>query len=417
MTDKPQPPRIEEAPGLVWRKRKSGWVATWQARSDLIRAGFSPQTSRLWLGTDPTAIESAHIATQCRRLQSEMLAFGREKEFVYDRPLLTLRDLINKYQTDKDSSYHKKRYATRKNHDATLRRIVTKHGDHPIQDIKARLLLAWHAEWSGNGQKIPVAHSFIAQLRTLFGFGATILEDPECERLCAVLHKMRFPMPPARSERLTAEMAIAHRVKSHYRGWDSMALAQALQFELMLRQKDVIGEWVPVSEPGISAIVGPKGKWITGLRWEEIDENLILRHNTSKRRKDIEVDLKLAPMVMEELAIYFRTPIASLTRAHFPASGAVIICEVTALPYLTTEFRRKWRVVADLAGIPKAVKNMDSRAGAISEATDAGADLEHVRHAATHSDIGMTQRYSRGSVEKVAGVMVTRTAHRNRPKT
>ncbi len=74
-------------------------------------------------------------------------------------------------------------------------------------------------------------------------------------------------------------------------------------------------------------------------------------------------------------------------------------------------------VVAELAGIPRTVRNMDSRAGAISEATDAGADLEHVRHAATQSDIAMTQRYSRGSVEKVAGVMAQRTAHRNKPKT
>lgn len=63
-------------------------------------------------------------------------------------------------------------------------------------------------------------------------------------------------------------------------------------------------------------------------------------------------------------------------------------------------------------GIPDDVKNMDSRAGAISEATDAGADLEHVRHAATHSDIGMTQKYSRGSADKVAGVQRKRTEHR-----
>jgi site-specific recombinase XerD len=196
-----------------------------------------------------------------------------------------------------------------------------------------------------------------------------------------------------------------------------MALAQALQFELMLRQKDVIGEWVPLKEPGISATVGPKGKWISGLRWEEIDQNLILRHTTSKRGKDIEVDLKLAPMVLEELALLTKTPIVQLTRTALPVTGPVILCEVTGWPYTTAEFRRKWRIVANEAGIPKEVRSMDSRAGAISEATDAGADLEHVRHAATHSDIAMTQRYSRGSTDKVAGVSRLRVAHRNKPKT
>ena len=79
-----------------------------------------------------------------------------------------------------------------------------------------------------------------------------------------------------------------------------------------------------------------------------------------------------------------------------------------------------WRLLRefiDKAGVPKNVKNMDSRAGGITEATDAGAELEHVRHAATHGDISMTQRYSRGSVEKVAEVMKRRTAHRNKTRT
>lgn len=60
---------------------------------------------------------------------------------------------------------------------------------------------------------------------------------------------------------------------------------------------------------------------------------------------------------------------------------------------------------------------MDSRAGAISEATDAGAELEHVRHAATHSDIAMTQKYSRGSEEKIAEVQRLRVEQRNKTGT
>jgi hypothetical protein len=110
-------------------------------------------------------------------------------------------------------------------------------------------------------------------------------------------------------------------------------------------------------------------------------------------------------------------PIDKLTRDDLPASGPVIECELTSYPWSTSEFRRKWRILATTAGIPTTVRNMDSRAGAISEATDAGADLEHVRHAATHSNIGMTQRYSRGSVDKVAGVSKQRVAHRNKAKT
>jgi integrase len=184
---------------------------------------------------------------------------------------------------------------------------------------------------------------------------------------------------------------------------------------------DVIGEWVPVKEPGVSDVIQTKKfkgqkktkKWITGLRWEKIDENLILRHVTSKRNKKIEIDLKLAPMVMEEFQIMF----GSTDRAAMPASGPVILCEINAWPYYNTEFRRKWRKVATEAGVPKHVKNMDTRSGAITEAAAAGADMEKVRKAATHSNVAQTQNYSRDDAKATAEVMALRVARRNKPAT
>jgi len=268
-------------------------------------------------------------------------------------------------------------------------------------------MLAWHKDWSDDGKKLAIAHAVIGQFRVLFGFGATILEDPECERLCGIMSKMRFPMSKPRSERMTAEQADAIRMKAHEFGWHSIAVAQAFQFELMLRQKDVIGEWVPLKEPGLSLVVARGQKWISGITWNEIDQNLVMKHTTSKRQKEITVDLKIAPMILDEFA--FMGPRKD--------SGPLIICEVTGLPYTTAEFRRKWRIVATAAGVPKEVFNMDSRAGGITEASDAGADMEHIRHAATHSDIAMTQKYSRGSTEKVANVMRIRAESRNKPKT
>lgn len=205
-----------------------------------------------------------------------------------------MKKLVKQYQTDRDSGYHKLRYHVRISHDQMLRRIVAKHGRDRLRSVKARTLLSWHKDWSGNGQKLAMGHAFIGQLRTLFAFGATILEDRECERLCAILHKMRFPTPKPRTERLTTEQAIAVRAWAHKLLWSSIAIAQAFQFELMLRQKDVIGEWVPLIEPGVSAILRGDLKWLMGLLWSEIDDNFILRHNTSKLGKDLEVDLRLA---------------------------------------------------------------------------------------------------------------------------
>lgn len=407
MSDKP---KIEDAPGLVWRSRKDGWVATWQARSDLVGLGFLPQTARLWAGTELTAQEAAHIAQQCRRLQSEMLSFSRMGGFVHPKKDLTIRDLVNAYQTDKSSRFHKRRWATRKNNVGTLRNIVEKHGTVALKDIRFRDLTLWHDEWSAGGAKLAMGHHVMGLLRSMVGFGMAMLEDPECERLCTIMPKLRLETGnQPREEALSYEQAEAIIQKAHESNFHSMALAQALQFDCMFRQMDIIGQWVPMTEPLITDVVNRKrGKWSRGIRWEEIDQNWILRHVTSKKNKKIEIDMKLAPLAKRELDLQ----IARLgTR---PPKGPIIVYEGSGVPWVPSEFRRKWRAMARAAGVPDEVRNMDSRAGAISEATEAGAELEHVKHAATHSNINMTERYARSKNKKIANVQRIRIAARNR---
>jgi hypothetical protein len=403
-------PRFHDAPGLAIRPMSEGWEARWQCRTDLAARGFTPKSVALWTGTEPTEIERVYVSDNCRRLQDEMLVFGRGGVQSVAGLDGTIRSLVAAYQTDPNSPYHNLRYQIRVNYSNVLGRIIDRHGDEMFQDVRAGVFLAWHKEWSADGTKLPMGKVFIGMLRTLIGFGATFLEDPECIRLKGVLSGMRFKTPKPRSEFLTAEMAIAVRAKAHEWGWPSIALAQAFQFELALRQKDVIGEWVPVKEPGVTDVTWDGRKWLHGLRWSEIDKNMILRHQTSKTGKLLEVNLSRAVMVVEELAAY------EARNGALPAVGPIVVCEGTGKPW-GTEFRRKWRWVAKAAGIPDSVKNMDTRSGAITEATDSGADLEHVRHAATHSNISMTQRYSRGAADKVDNVMQLRQAHRNKPRT
>lgn len=321
------------------------------------------------------------------------------------QPLRTLGFVIREYQSDPLSGYHKLRFAVRRNHASLLRRMLARHGATPLAHITGRKLVQWHAEWQGDG-KVSMAHAFIAQMRTLCGFGLTLLQDSQCERLCLVLGKLRFPMAPHRVDRLTFEQADAVRHWAHQIGWHSIALAQAFQFELMLRQKDVIGEWVPMAEPGASDMRWRGQKWLRGILWSEIDDDLILRHVTSKRQKPIVVDLKLAPMVMEELECL----------DEMPDDGPVLFCESTCMPYATPEFRRKWRIVANYAGIPANVRNMDSRSGAISEAFEAGISGEQIQKTATHSDIKMTQKYNRGDYLAASNTVAnTRVASRRKP--
>lgn len=316
----------------------------------------------------------------------------------------TLGDVARQYQTDPLSSFHKLRFHVRRNHEALLRRVISCHGATPLADITGRTLVAWHAEWAADG-KIAMGHAFTAQIRTLCGFGFTLLADEQCRRLCEVLNKLRFAMAPARTDRITAQQAEDVRMWAHIVGWHSIAMAQAFQFELMLRQKDVIGEWVPEIERGESSLHWRSQKWMRGINWSEISDDLILTHITSKRQKPVVVDLKLAPMVMEELEFLDEIP---------ADDEPLILCESTCMPYATPEFRRKWRIVADYAGVPKNVRNMDSRSGGVSEAFEANVPGERIQKAATHSNIGTTQRYNRGdAMSASSSVQIGRAASRH----
>ena len=53
-----------------------------------------------------------------------------------------------------------------------------------------------------------------------------------------------------------------------------------------------------------------------------------------------------------------------------------------------------------------------SRAGGVTEGSDAGADLEHLRHHASHSSATTTALYSRKTLTKTRAVARLRVAHR-----
>src|SRR6202042_118416 len=92
-----------------------------------------------------------------------------------------------------------------------MARISKKYGHIPLKDIRFVTIKEWHMDWLGPENKVSIAHSLISSLRTLCGFGLSILEEEECERLCLVLNKGKFPQGAARTEFLTAEQVVAIR--------------------------------------------------------------------------------------------------------------------------------------------------------------------------------------------------------------
>lgn len=363
----------------------------------------------------------------------------------------TLGSLIALYRSDLDSKYHNLRHHTQLSYDSKLDTLLAARGAAVLAEMTFRDFLRLHERARGPDDRIARAHSLITMVRIVIGFGV-MTEVPECARLNEVLKKMKFELPKKRTTFLTATDVIAIRIEAHRQGFPSIALAQALQFETMLRQKDVIGEWVPLSEPGVSDITDSTSKWLHGARWSDVSADLVLRKRISKslrgRRavaqdagKVLEFDLRAMPMVMEELefwrgcsgverygaALNLKAPRNAhgdqrpavqcgpdqtdpsglpddLTRLIRARTGPLILCEFSGQPWRAKGFQRRWRLIATAAGIPFEVQNRDSRAGGITEATDAGADFELVRRQAGHSQQSMTARYSRSHLDNTVAL-------------
>ena len=96
--------------------------------------------------------------------------------------------------------------------------------------------------------------------------------------------------------------------------------------------------------------------------------------------------------------------------------GPLIISEATGQPYKAGKFSEAFRRVANRAGIPRTVWSMDARAGATSEAYDAGASETDVMKHAGHRNRQTSARYNRGSLKQTERVAALRHAKRDENK-
>jgi hypothetical protein len=256
-------------------------------------------------------------------------------------------------------------------------------------------------------------------VRQAFKFGKA-LKLPGCKDAKDILDEMDFPNVRRRTTIVSNDQAVVIRGEAYRRGLPSIALAQALQTSLGVRQKDVIGEWIPVSDPGLSEIHDGRWKWVVGFRWEEIGDDFRLVHRLSKsiRGRDAIADkyegkvkdwqLTLYPMVMEELAMMVGVKPAELRREMLPASGPVVVAEHNGLPWVAKVFAAKWRKIARAVGIPDDVQNRDSRAGAATDAENKGANIEKNRQSLGHANPETTRIYMRDESKATAEIAVLR---------
>ena len=162
----------------------------------------------------------------------------------------------------------------------------------------------------------------------------------------------------------------------------------AAQFELTLRQVDVIGTWEKLDQAEAvqaSAVVERGRIWRSGLRFEDF----------AAGRLDVETS-KTSTQAVYDVTAY---PLFQQALEAVPASERMgpLVTDERGRPVTRRYYLAPYRDVADAACLPRAVWNMHARHGGATEAQEVNT---------TH------KRYIVPSVETSRRVAKQRVAHR-----
>lgn len=353
----------------------------WKAPAKYVRAGYALKRFRLE-GDD------LEKAATCRLLTREMLVW-------YDgAPKVnagTWQWLIGRYKGDEFSPYNEVKANTRETYTAEIAKLEATIGQEFLSDWGDVRIKTWHRDMLAAGRSVDYAKRQVRHVRICLNYGVRI-EDPDCARLALIMSKQKFPSPKPRKVVMTRTHAEAIVAAADAAGHSGFGTAVLLLFETSLRPVDVRGLWLDAGRSEGGIVDGGK-RWCDGLTWEMIDADVTtLRKETSKTGVDVEFDLRDMPTLRARL------------RA-IPRRAGPVFVTFDGKPYKERYFLDLFERFKADAGVPKHVQLRDARAGAITEAKEAGANPADIRDLAGHADIATTNRYMRSRAEGTARVI------------
>jgi hypothetical protein len=398
-----------QSPGLLKVARKNGktdyyWRADRAVKGNPRVKEYPDQSINL------NSVSAADRPSRCQKEKNRLLdwlANGKPNPLRFDG---TIASLAKIYEIHPDSPIRDVRHGTRVSYLNEAKILVKAVGKRRIDQVNGVDVRRWHRKASapkekGGNPRLRRGQGLVRHLRRIVKFGAS-LKLPECSEFKDILSDLRITTPPPREEAPELRHVLAIIEQAHKVGRPSIALAQAIMFELTIRQSNVIGQWEPIANGETeSGIVSNGQRWGDGLLWQHIS-NGILKLKTSKTGKTGRWQIDEYPILKAEIdkvAIEKRT-------------GPMIIDENAGRPYFHRHFARNFREIARLAGVPDEIWSRDFRAGGITESFDAGADLPQTQTLAQHTDPKMTIRYNRGSVIQTTSVARNRTSLRAHQK-
>lgn len=398
------PPR-GAAPGLKrGRHRLPYWIASQVARDPM---GFPDKCIALppdaddvmlaQLCCEHTARLQAWIAEQSKPRDDDT---PQKRMTPYDGTMLSACRI---YQEHPHSDFQTVKHNTRKSYVDSLKVIEASVGARLIRNVTVIDVKHWYREWrkpafDGGSERKDRAHDAVSMVKTVLRFNAS-LRRPDCMQLADELKLVKFEKGGAREEAMTSvhvgafvNMALdlqARGVIPPGRGL-SMAIGMAAQFETGLRQKDIIGEW------------RPDETWAGFFTWENIPGwRWRMRTSKSKYRTAMDFDLTDLRILMPLLEMV----------PHDQRQGAIVKGE-HGLPVRERSYRKWYREIARAAGVPDEIWSMDARAGAATEAEEAGVPLADIADTLGHNDGRTTVRYIRRRSKKIAEVAQARARKR-----
>lgn len=385
-------PKRSETPGLI--RRRGGKTLYWSAESLAVDLkGFPDPLIRL--PADANATELGDLCKGYAKTLADWLNEEEKPKWRYDGTVAGLCDVFKKHP---HSPMQDVKWNTADSYVDSFKVIRSTVGKRAVRALNAvNDCKEWYQRWrspakAGGPERIKRAHDAMAAFRMAVRFGAA-LRFPNCKDLAKELSMLRFERADQREGQMTFEQAkrfVTTALASGEKRDLYMAIGVAAQFETILRQKDIIGEW-------------HDDAWTGQFTWENIPGG-ILRIKTSKSRYKKTATFDLAS---------FDLLWPLIQSVPQPERAGTIVKGELDLPVRERSYRKWFREIATAAGIPRQVWNMDTRAGGVTEALESGADLDTVRRAATHSKASMTLRYERDTAAAIASVAQTRK--RGRP--
>ncbi|MFN3944985.1 MAG: hypothetical protein ACK4K7_08650 [Allosphingosinicella sp.] len=193
--------------------------------------------------------------------------------------------------------------------------------------------------------------------------------------------------------------------KARELGYESMAAAAALAFELVQRVWDVFGIPDPVLAEGARARLNMN----RGIKWEDYRPGVSIRVTQSKTGKPIIIPLVDWGEDGQRIFLYPELE-AQLARVRPPAAcGLIVVEERTGRGYKHRRMTTVHRRICDAAGLPKDMKFTGFRHGGATEIGDAGeADIRSI---SGHSQLNTAAIYNKASQDKARRVGHLRRAH------